>query len=67
MISKEEYESCARRGLQVVSEEGGYYFLKYEIGETYPVRDTTVAEWVEEDKRNQFKEWKTRSRQETPA
>lgn len=53
MISKEEYESCARRGLQVVSEEGGYYFLKYELGETYPVRDTTVAEWVEEDKRNQ--------------
>lgn len=48
----EEYESCARRGLQVVSEESGYYFLKYELGEIYPVRDTTVAEWVKEDKQS---------------
>jgi len=46
----EEYKSLARRGLQVVSEEPGFYFVKNEYGATYPVLAETVVEWVEEDK-----------------
>lgn len=48
----EEYKACAERGLQVMSEESGYYFVKNTHGAIYPVRDTTVAEWVKEDKQD---------------
>ena len=46
----EEYATLKKRGLQVMSEESGYYFVKNENGATYPIRDTTVSEWVKEDK-----------------
>lgn len=45
----EEYKSLDRRGLQVVSEESGCYFVKNAYGATYPVLAETVAEWVKED------------------
>lgn len=49
----EEYKSLARRGLQLVSEESGCYFVKNEFGATFPVLATTVDEWVKEDKQDE--------------
>lgn len=46
------YSACSKRGLQVMSEEAGYYFVKNSHGLIYPVKDTTVAEWIKADTTN---------------
>lgn len=45
----EENNACSKRGLKIMSEEAGYYFVKNSHGLVYPVKDTTVAEWIKVD------------------
>lgn len=48
-----EYKICCERGLEILSEESGYFFVRDKDGVVYPVRDTTIAEWVKSEKTNQ--------------
>lgn len=46
----DEYSACTKRGLQIMSQEAGYYFVKNSHGLIYPIEETTVAKWIKEDK-----------------
>lgn len=52
-VIADEYKVLAKRGLQVMSEEGGYYFVKNEHGAIFPINDTTVAKWLKEHKESE--------------
>lgn len=37
--------ACTEKGLEIVSYEGGYVFVKDSQGEVYPIIESVIATW----------------------